>query len=333
MEQMSSPRFEPRSKPAFLISIDTEGDDVWSRPREARTQNAAFLPRFQALCERFGFRPSYLTNCEMAESKVFRAFARDILARDTGEIGMHMHPWDTPPLTPLGKADWFEQPHPCEYPDELLRSKVDYMTKRLQDIFQIPILSHRAGRFGFNAAYCRALIELGYRIDCSVTPHISWREHKGLEGGSGGQDYRAFPSEPYYLDEDDIARPGASSLLEAPMTIVEGKRPWHREFARRLLGRRGPRYIWLRPDGRNLADLLYIVEQGKRSGAPYLQFTLHSSEFMPGGSPSFKTSAEIERLYQHLEILFSTIAQTFAGQTLSEFAIDFAAGRTFLGPK
>lgn len=312
------------STPAFLIVIDTEGDDVWARPREVETRNAAFLPRFQELCERFAFKPAYLTNHEMANSEPFREFARDVLRRGAGEIGMHLHPWDSPPVVPLGARDWFDQPYPCEYPDDVLDRKIMFMTATLEDVFQVPITSHRAGRFGFNAAYCRSLIRLGYKVDCSVTPHISWRSHPGLAGGAGGPDYRDFPSEPYYLDESDIRRAGSSSLLELPMTIVAGERPWRRELARLALGRRGPRYIWLRPDARNLADLLHIVEQGRLLRQPYLQFTLHSSEFMPGGSPTFRTASDIERLYDHMEILFTAARQTFAGRTLSEFAEAFA---------
>jgi len=41
--------------------------------------NAEHLPRFQSLCERFGFKPVYLTNYEIAMSDVFVEFARDVL--------------------------------------------------------------------------------------------------------------------------------------------------------------------------------------------------------------------------------------------------------------
>src|SRR6266487_4602168 len=76
------------SKTPFIITIDTEGDDLWARPREITTRNAEYLPRFQSLCERFGFKPVYLTNYEMAMSDVFVEFARDVLARGAGEVGM-----------------------------------------------------------------------------------------------------------------------------------------------------------------------------------------------------------------------------------------------------
>ncbi len=66
---------------ALLITIDTEGDDVWSRPREPGVENARYLPRFQRLCESHGFKPTYLTNWEMAGNGTFVEFAADALAR------------------------------------------------------------------------------------------------------------------------------------------------------------------------------------------------------------------------------------------------------------
>ncbi|KUQ83408.1 hypothetical protein AWI27_16640 [Enterobacter hormaechei subsp. steigerwaltii] len=57
-------------KPAFIITIDTEGDNLWQNHRVIKTENARYLARFQALCERFGFKPVWLTNYEMAVEPV-----------------------------------------------------------------------------------------------------------------------------------------------------------------------------------------------------------------------------------------------------------------------
>jgi hypothetical protein len=54
---------------------------------------------------------------------------------------------------------------------------------------------------------------------------------------------------------------------------------------------------------------------------------LHSSEFMPGGSPTFKSTASIEALYRDLEQLFSLIQLHFHGATLSEFHDEWKASR------
>src|SRR4051812_5111213 len=114
----------------FIITIDTEGDNMWATPREITTNNARYLPRFQALAERYGFRPVYLTNYEMVESDVFVEFARDMLARNAGEIGMHLHAWNSPPLASLTSDDFHFQPYLTEYPDAVMQGKIDWLTDR-----------------------------------------------------------------------------------------------------------------------------------------------------------------------------------------------------------
>src|SRR5688500_9865571 len=89
----------------FVITIDTEGDDLWAAPREVTSRNADHLPHFQSLCERYGFKPVYLTNYEMAMSGAFVEFASDAVARGTCEVGMHLHAWNSPPIEPLTADD------------------------------------------------------------------------------------------------------------------------------------------------------------------------------------------------------------------------------------
>src|ERR1700693_4850545 len=91
--------------PRFLITIDTEGDDLWAAPRTVTTRNARFLARFQAVCETHSLKPTYLTHYQMARCPDFQEFGRDLLRRETGEIGMHLHAWDTPPVVPLTEDD------------------------------------------------------------------------------------------------------------------------------------------------------------------------------------------------------------------------------------
>ncbi|CAN7384778.1 hypothetical protein LJR225_002416 [Phenylobacterium sp. LjRoot225] len=309
--------------PAFLLTIDTEGDDLWSRPREITTRNLAFLPRFQALCERFGFKPTYLTNWEALNDEGYQRFAKDVLARGQGEVGLHIHSWNSPPLIPLTADDFRYQPYLTEYPEALLREKVRVMTDGLEQVFGRKMLSHRGGRWAFDSAYARALVDNGYWVDCSVTPHRSWRSSKGDPAGHGGPDHSGSPAEPYYIEFG----PGAPRLLELPMTIV--RRPCHGPelWLRKALGKQSYRADWMRPDGRNLRQLLQVVDDVVAQDRDYLEFTLHSSEFMPGGSPTFRTGDDVERLYVHLEILFERVSQRFVGATLCDFAQHFMRRR------
>ncbi|OWS75512.1 deacetylase [Pantoea sp. VS1] len=312
-------------KPAFLITLDTEGDNLWrNRSGKVTTHNVRFLPRFQALCEKYAFKPTWLTNYEMASDPAYVEFGRDLLARGQGEIGMHLHAWYSPPEYALTDDEWRYQPYLIEYPENVLRDKVAYMTDLLENAFQRKMTSHRAGRWAFNEVYARALIDQGYQVDCSVTPRVSWRNAQGAPQGQGGTDYSHFPDRAYFLDEQDISRPGDSPLLELPMSIQyrygaftnQLKKVWNGIRGRQ----RGPSVNWLRPVGGNLAQMKQVAEQTLAQGNDYVEFMLHSSEFMPDGSPTFKTEADIERLYDDLEGLFSWLATKTQGMTLTEFA-------------
>lgn len=310
-------------RPAFLITIDTEGDDLWSRPRHVTTRNADSLERFQSICEEHQLRPTWLVNHEMAMSPVFRGFAKDILARGTAEIGMHLHAWDSPPLTPLTDDDLAHHPYLIEYPLPVMREKVHALTALLEDTFGQKMTSHRAGRWGFDGRYAELLVDEGYLVDCSVTPHVTWSSSRGAPSGTGGPDYRGFPTEPYWVDLTDISRQGESPLLEVPATVLPGWPP----LLRPLAGRLRPRGLWLRPNGTNGAGLLRIVRRIQHGEASYAEFMLHSSEFMPGGSPTFPTDSSTESLYRDLSLLFDEVGQYFRGLTLTEFRGELAAAR------
>ncbi len=323
--------------PSFLITIDTEGDNLWSKPREVTTRNSRSLPRFQALCEKFSLKPTYLTNWEMARCPDFRDFGRDVVARQVGEIGMHLHAWNAPPIVPLTDNDDIHQPYLIEYPEDQIRAKVKLMTELLEETFEVDMISHRAGRWSFNETYARALVEYGYRVDCSVTPHVSWAAQKGDPLRSGGTDYRRFPESAYFLDPMDICLAGSSPLLEVPVTIVEFSYSPPVRATRRLLvknrlgaavaNRLLPERAWLRPRSGSGSRLRSVVNVTTHEGRDYAEFMIHSSELMPGGSPTFPDERAIETLYESLEALFEMTRGSFIGRTMGEYHDHFVASK------
>ncbi len=313
-------------KPAFLITLDTEGDNLWrNRTSDITTHNARFLPRFQALCEKYDFLPTWLTNCEMACDPFFVEFGRDLLARHKGEIGMHLHAWNTPPAHLLTDNDCYYQPYLIEYPASVLNAKVAFITELLEERFQTKMRSHRAGRWAFNEIYAKALIDSGYWVDCSVTPRVSWQDASGAPEGNGGSDYRHFPDHAYYINVNDISRPGNSPLLELPMSIQYRygamrnrlRQVWHKIQGKK----RAPAVNWLRPTGNNLEQMKRVVSQTLAQGNDYIEFMIHSSELMPDGSPTFRNHADITRLYDDLEQLFIWLKPQAEGMTLSQYAM------------
>lgn len=310
------------NKKSFLITIDTEGDNLWGQG-VLTTKNARFLDRFQTLCERYGFKPCYLTNHEMAIDPIFQQFARAAIARGTAEIGMHLHAWNSPPDHPETDAAGQDKAYLIEYPAQVMRSKVDYLTKLLEDVFGTKMLSHRAGRWAFNHLYAEILLEYGYQVDCSVTPHVDWSQTLGTRTGRGGSDYRDFPEEAYFVDLADISQPGQSGLLEIPMSIRPKYPAWiqgTKSFVDRLRGKNRPASMsWLRPKRGNARQMMHLADQILDGGANYAEFMLHSSELMPGGSPTFTDEASIEHLYTDLDTVFKHLAARCQGSTLAEY--------------
>jgi hypothetical protein len=320
---------------AFLVTVDAECDNAWARKKDVSTKNAGFLPRFQTLCESFGLKPTYFTNYEMAKSPAFQQFGRDILERGTGEIAMHLHAWDSPPIVPLTENDALYHPYVTQYPESIMRDKIAFMTDLLEDTFGVKITSHRAGRWGFNEAYARMLVERGYLADCSVTPLHSWANHLGDPRRGGGPDYTHFPLSPYFLDPNDIRRPGRSPLLEIPVTAMELRSPVLRSLEVRLadrpvlswaLNRVFPQRCLLLPDGHNGRLMLRVLRKAIATKRPCVQLALHSSNLMPYGSPTFPEPHDVEALYQGLHTLFSAASRQFRGATVSEFRREFREG-------
>ena len=319
-------------KPAFVITVDTEGDNLWAAPDRITTENSKFIPRFQALCEKYGLKPTYLTDYHMAQCPVFSQHGRRWMRENKAEIGAHMHPWNTPPIKHVTDNDDRFGPYAAEYPPELIGEKFAFLNRLLEDIFEEKMISHRAGRWGFDGNYAGILIENKYLVDCSVTPGVSWQSSKGHPDGNGGPDFTHAPSVPYYVDLTDVCCPGNSQLLELPVTIMSpapaGFDAFRSKFAKRSLVRRAlnrlyPPETWIRPDGKNIRHILTVLRKTIKSNTCYAEFMLHSSELMPGGSPTFPTDDSIEKLYRDLEKLFAEASSFCRPATLGEFAKEY----------
>lgn len=284
----------------LVVTVDTEADDQWGKGDTPTLENIKALPRFQQLCETFGMKPTYLITFEVAHDPFASSLLRGWQERGGAEIGAHLHPWTTPPLK---KGEGLERAFPNELSDEALRDKLALLTDEIEKMIGTRPTSYRAGRWGFDARQAALLGELGYLIDSSVTPGISWRESKGAAEGRGGPDFTRESAHTHRLD---------NAVLEVPMTILRAG----------LLRRRR----WLRIF-ENTTDwkLRMVVRAAMRQKLPAIVFMIHSSELMVGKSPYVKTEAQLENVYARLEHLFAYCKQQgIAGVTMTQFAKEYA---------
>jgi hypothetical protein len=319
----------------LIVTVDTESDNQWAYEGRITLENLQHLPRFQALCEKHGYVPTYLLACEVLEDRTFVGRLAQWRRSGAAEIGAHLQPWTTPPYTAEEERNRVMQAFPSELPAPLFRRKLQCLTERIADAFGEPPRNFRAARWGLNGTMVAALAEAGYTADCSVTPKISWRDQKGLPGGPGGPDYRCAPVEPFEVASEDVCRTGRSGLLEVPMTIIYTG-PLVREkgalaswlsrqpenILKKVLNRLWFRRKWLRvmPDSR-VSDWKNICESAARNGLSVLEFMVHSSELAVGGSPLTKTAGEVEFVYHHLEEMFRYLrTRGVSSGTLSQCA-------------
>src|SRR5262245_36363556 len=85
----------------FTLTVDTEEEWDWNAgypTGPGRVANIARLPKFQAACERLGAAVTYFVNHAVLADVEARSVILELSRRPRVEIGLHIHPWNTPPL-------------------------------------------------------------------------------------------------------------------------------------------------------------------------------------------------------------------------------------------
>ncbi|MCA9751758.1 MAG: polysaccharide deacetylase family protein [Gemmatimonadetes bacterium] len=327
----------------LLVTIDTEGDDEWAFHRRPTLENIPYLREFEAMVERAGAKSTYFVTQAVATDARSVEVLGEIASRGRSEIGGHCHAWNNPPIDEAREPE--KQYFLNELRDDEQHAKLEVLTDALEKSFGARPRTFRAGRFGANAATMRSLARLGYEVDSSVTPGITWRRTPGWPGGEGGPDWIDAPLAPYRMDERDPRVPGNGPLWQVPVTVVRSRRlP---DAAEKMLAGFGPtglvsrvagkalgNLVWFRPTFHTVEEMLAAARGAIARGAPVLNMMLHSSEVMPGGSPYVKTKDEarafLGRTEKVLEIVRSemkAVPRTLAeyGQALNASSAESSA--------
>jgi len=311
-------------KAAVLVGIDTEADDQWSDRgrRELAVRNAERLPPLQQLFDEFGVRPCYLVTHEMATREASAAVLAQLHSGGRCELGTHLHPWSSPPFRP---EDLSGHTYPHNLPRDLLERQLGELTETIESRLGVRPTTYRAGRNGFDGGTLPLLERLGYTVDTSVDPLFNERR-------KGGMAFAGAPIAPYHPDPRDVRRPGASPILEIPITAgtspglpkpVEAlyarlpPLPWRGALKRLRL-----RPVWLRPSYASLSEMRAFASRLARKGQPCFNIIFHSSELLPGGSPYTPDEASVRRFLDDLRGLLEHLTVTLGarGATYAEFA-------------
>lgn len=304
----------------LIVTIDTERDYTpdWTTPASLTFRSVTeAIPRLLTpLFREFGVRPTYFLSPEVIAS----AECQEVLAALPGcELAPHLHPeyivpgmrtWDlADPSVPVVMMQ-----HECA-PD-LERAKLASLTELFSQQFDQTPRSFRAGRFGAGRWTGSFLLNLGYKVESSVTPHIRWK----ASSGKLAPDFRRAPELPYFTARSgNIWKRGGSRLLEVPITILApGSLP---------SGKPGEP-VWFRPwysDDRVLDEIVRYVTSPRGKGRP-LVMMFHSEELVPGASPYPQTEADVASYIGSLRSVFETAAALgIESRTLGEYYEEVAA--------
>ena len=297
----------------IIVTVDTEGDNLWDweEGKKIETNNASFLLPFQKICEKYKFYPVYLTNYEMVMSDVFVEFAKENLNKNTCEIGMHLHAWNSPPEYQLEER-YKGNPYIIEYPFDVIKEKHIALKELIEKRIGVSPVSYRSGRWATSEELFEVLQDIGILVDCSVTPGI-YHKSPGCQI-EHANDYRKAQTTPYRLREN---------MIEVPMTTR-----LHRTIAGKTLYRRFVNIIrgeqlWLRPALQSEDEMKQLIKLVINENSDYLMFMIHSSELMPGGNPYCRTDAEVQNLLTKLDNVFSFVSGYGVGTMLKDYYYKF----------
>ena len=301
-----------------ICSVDTEEDD-WEPRRDGVTvNNVGQLPRLSELMGELSAPVTYFVTHAVAADAASCRVLRKLVDQGNSEIGAHLHPWNTPPLT-----ESISPPNLMlnNLPASLQLWKLRQLTDRLGDAFGLAPTSFRAGRSGLGSSTIDVIRRCGYTIDSSVMPFYDLRPVHGPT-------FVGAPNRAYCIGENGNALDPLDTgpILEIPVSSAYSRAPFERwDAIHRRLGSRVGRAIRLpglaaragllskialKPELESVQDMLRLSRTLIGQGCSHLQIMWHSPSLLPGTSPFVRTPAERDRLLARIRGFVEGLRQT-----------------------
>jgi hypothetical protein len=290
----------------LAVTIDVEEEGLFSGAYDAQdvpVENVPLLARLDPIFQEWGIRPTLLVTYRVAKHKPHQGFLLSLRDKWHGEIGAHLHHWNTPPIEPLP----YPQPVPSEVmPVGLLEAKTANLLDTLGQMSVKPV-SFRMGRFNLGPKMLSILEKTGFEVDSSICP---------MHRYYGGPDHLNARTDPYFPDANDPCVAGNSRILQAPLTVL----PLAPNLGRVMDGwvRRGETLArgvaWFamnlgslpaQPAWTGLRRLKAAVRLHHGRGGKVLTMFFHSSELLPGGSPIHRNLEDVDRFLNKLQRFFA----------------------------
>jgi hypothetical protein len=264
--------------------------------------------------DEYRIKPTYLVTYPVATNKYSVCVMKEVLDSGNCEIGMHCHPWSTPPFEEERNA---YNSMLCNLSYELQQKKLSVLDEAIERNLGVKATSFRAGRWGYSGAVSTAIKKLGYRVDTSITPLTDWSEYHG-------PDFSRQMPESYRFNAPEICRRvDGGELLEIPATIgylqsnysccAAVERALNAKMGRKLrlkglLSRLGLlNKVWLSPEASDARQMIELTKVMIAANCNIINMFFHSTSLQAGLSFIVKTNEDEGRFMDSMREYFAFV--------------------------
>jgi hypothetical protein len=322
--------------PAALLicSIDVE-EDNWLPQRSGCTAaNVRRLPTLVPLLKELGVHPTFFVSYAAARHPGAAVFIEQAIEETGGELGAHLHPWNTPPAPERATPS---NTMMCNLPAELQRAKLASLLDAHESVFGRRPTSFRAGRLGGGPPIVRQLVEAGFTVDSSVAPMTDLSDDAGPSFLDSPLQAHVIRAEPVVGEEGQ-----PPSIVEVPLSVGLTRMPlprWRalrrdllptprgRAVLRAMSATRVLRRVSMSPEVEHTRDMLRAAQVLLASGVGYVHLTWHSPTLVPGLTPFTRTLPDVRRFVHTL----GNVIERLRSKHALECATVGEAGRRLIG--
>ncbi len=314
----------------YAVTIDTEEEWDWDAGwpvRRHSLSNISDAPKFQDLCARHGAKSTWFTDWSVMRDDASKAILLELATRDGVELGMHIHPWLTPPIT-TGEEYGVRDSFLATYSPETIGEKLESVWSLFEAEGHRPT-SFRGGRYSSGGAIHDFLQSKNFVADASVVPFTTWPD-------DGAPDYRRRNLAPRRIPPKTKE---GHALWEIPVTLAF-TRPNFEAWAKRfeafestflrhlrpigILQRLGiVQRVWLNFEDTPADDMLALIDVLEPLDLECITLTVHSSSLQLGGNPYSRDEASVKRIWDTADQVLSSLStrRGFSPETISEIAV------------
>ena len=310
-------------RPLLLVVIDTEEDFDWTKDFDRgniSVKSMASIGRAQTIFDKFQIHPVYVVDYPVVTQEAGYQELRKIYGSGRCEIGLHLHPWVTPPFDEtLNRKNSFAG----NLSAELEKSKIQTTSREIEAVFGHKPRIYKAGRYGVGPNTALILAELGFEVDLSVCPLMDF-------SSEGGPDFTENRPLPYWFGT-------THPLLELPLTndftglLRNSGRKLHSFLTAPVLNRLRAvgiaarlkilNRVCLSPEGYDVSEMIALTRTLFKAGVRIFTFNFHSPSLVAGNTPYVRDSNELTAFLYKFEAYFDFFMDKLKGEAITPLAL------------